>query len=246
MLLFTFSVSFSALAEETIRLTNGEWKPYQSKTLKYYGVASRIVTEAFALEGVKVEYKFRPWKRAFIEAKLGKFDGSLIWAKVAQREKNFYFSDVVIIGRSTFFHLKSYPFNWETFDDLQGLEVGGTLGYSYAFDEGEWKGKFKISRVPKDEQNFAKLLRKRIQIVPVDLNVGYLILHEQFKPEEVQLITHHPKAYFSSSYHLILSKKVKRNKLLIKKFNKGLIRLRESGKYDQFITESLGGDISNN
>ncbi len=46
------AVSSSSVAEETIRLTNGEWPPYLSKNLKYYGISSRIVTEAFALEGL--------------------------------------------------------------------------------------------------------------------------------------------------------------------------------------------------
>ena len=53
-----------AVAEETIRITNGEWPPYMSKKLKHYGLASRITTEAFASQGVKVEYGFFPWARS--------------------------------------------------------------------------------------------------------------------------------------------------------------------------------------
>ncbi len=50
-------------AAETIRLTNGEWQPYLSKDAPHHGFASHIVTEAFALVGVEVEYGFFPWKR---------------------------------------------------------------------------------------------------------------------------------------------------------------------------------------
>ena len=74
--LVLFSVS-SLFAKETIRLTNGEWLPYMSANLKYNGVASRIVTEAFALEGIEVVYSFFPWKRAYALVSNGDFDGSL-------------------------------------------------------------------------------------------------------------------------------------------------------------------------
>ena len=42
------SVAFNGFAEQTVSLTNGEFPPYLSENLKYYGVASRIIAEAFA------------------------------------------------------------------------------------------------------------------------------------------------------------------------------------------------------
>jgi len=61
--IFFFFSTFS-WAGEAIRLTTGEFVPFTSKSLKYNGVISRIVTEAFALEGGEVEYGWYPWKRA--------------------------------------------------------------------------------------------------------------------------------------------------------------------------------------
>ncbi len=52
----------AAQTSKTIRLTNG-WQPYLSKDVPHHGFASHIVTEAFALVGVEVEYGFFPWKR---------------------------------------------------------------------------------------------------------------------------------------------------------------------------------------
>ncbi|MBF0233705.1 MAG: hypothetical protein HQK65_11810 [Desulfamplus sp.] len=83
ILILSLALSFSSrsFAKEIIRLTNGEWPPYLHKELKYYGVASRIVTEAFALEGITVEYDFFPWGRAYEYAKSGEWNGSLIRRK---------------------------------------------------------------------------------------------------------------------------------------------------------------------
>ena len=90
ILFFVLSFSLSARAEKAIRLTTGEWAPYISEKLEHFGLVSRIVTEAFALEGVKVEYIFLPWKRAYQEALIGKYDGSAVWTRNSEREKGFY------------------------------------------------------------------------------------------------------------------------------------------------------------
>lgn len=56
-------------AQETIRITNGEWEPFLSQHSPHYGINSHIVSEAFRLEGIQVKWGFFPWKRAFIEAR---------------------------------------------------------------------------------------------------------------------------------------------------------------------------------
>jgi polar amino acid transport system substrate-binding protein len=87
--LYLLSIVTTSFAAETLLLTNGEWPPYLSKNLKYYGSASRIVTEAFALEGINVEYKFFPWKRAYKNAELGIWDGSVVWFDTPELRKFF-------------------------------------------------------------------------------------------------------------------------------------------------------------
>ena len=70
----------------SIKIANGDWPPYFSPTLEHNGVVSRIVKEAFGNEGVPVEYVFLPWKRGLIEAKTGKWAGSVGWLKTKERE----------------------------------------------------------------------------------------------------------------------------------------------------------------
>lgn len=78
---------------EIIRITNGEWMPFMSKEVRNYGFVSEIVSEAFLLEGVEVEYGFYPWVRSLELARIGQWDGTIGWAKTEEREKDFYFSD---------------------------------------------------------------------------------------------------------------------------------------------------------
>ncbi len=235
--------SFTSFAEETIRITNGEWTPFLSKNLKHHGVISHIVTESFALEGVKVEYGFFPWGRAYNLVKSGDWDGSVVWTRTSEREEDVYFSDSLLVSKDVFFHLKSHNFDWNTIDDLKGTVIGATIKYTYgkAFDHAEKLGEIRVQRVPTDEMNFGKLLVERIQIFPMNLDAGYSLIQEKFDPKEVRLITNHPKPIGTYVYHLILSKKVKRNKNLLMLFNKGLKRLKESGKYNRYFEDSRKG-----
>ena len=231
-------------AVDTVRITNGEWPPYLSEHLPFNGVASRIVTEAFALEGVKVEYGFFPWKRSLALAETGEWDGSAVWFRSPEREELFYISDPVILSSYVFFHLKNYLFDWRTVDDLREIRIGATLGYNYGepFEAAEKKGKITVDRCASDELNFEKLLNDRFKIFPVDMEVGYTMLHKQFKPETVILFTNHPRPLRQESLHLLLSKKVGKNKRLIELFNRGLQKLKESGRIERFLEESRKGE----
>ncbi|MFC4158440.1 substrate-binding periplasmic protein [Chitinimonas lacunae] len=221
----------TAQAAEEVSLTNGEWPPYQSEHEPHYGIASHIVTEAFAQEGIKVRYSFMPWKRAYIEAEEGRHDGSLVWTYEPERGEKFLFSDAVFEGKSVFFHLKKFPFEWKTFDDLTKVRVGGTLGYKYEFEKNP---AIQVDRANSDVDSFRKMLKDRFDIFPSDLKVGYATLRANFTPAEVNQITHHPRAYNVVTYHLILNKKNPRSAKLMAAFNRGLKKLRDSGRYAEY------------
>ncbi len=83
-------------ADEIIHIANGEWPPYQSEQLKNFGFISQITSEAFASEGIKVKYTFFPWKRAYEQVKKGNIDGAIFWIWNEDRDKIFYFSDLLV------------------------------------------------------------------------------------------------------------------------------------------------------
>ncbi len=234
-------ISFAVIsyAEETIRITNGEWLPYHSEKLHHYGAGSQIVTEAFALGGIKVKWGFFPWKRGYVYAVTGKWDASIGWIKIPKREKEVLFSDPVYGGKWVFFYRKDYPFDWNMFEDLKGITIGATANYTYgkAFDEAEKNKIIYVERVSKEILNFRKLLFGRIRIFAHAMDGGYATLRKHFNPEQVQQITHHPKPIQIVNYHLVLTKN-ERNERMLKLFNKGLKHLHESGKVEQYLQDA--------
>jgi len=236
-IVFLAFLGINAWAEPPIRLGVGDWPPYLSEDLKHQGVVAHIITEVFSQAGHKVEITFYPWARAYKEAQKGRLDGTGVWLKKPEREIDFYYTDPVLEEQHVIFHLKSYPFEWKTIEDLQGIQIGGIIKFSYGaeFDAAVKAGKLEVHRISEDRQAFGMLLKGRIDVYPQEVNVGYYNLQKHFKAEEVRLITHHPKLLLSDVSYLLLSKKVERNKQLIQIFNQELKRFKESGKYAQYF-----------
>ena len=228
---------------KTIRLTNGEWGPYLSKDAPHYGFASHIVTEAFALAGVKIEYGFFPWARALKLAQDGTWHGSVVWLDSEERREHFYYSDAVVPSKTAFFHLKNSEFDWNSFEDLKGVQIGGTLQYSYGeeFDAAEKAGIIKTDRAQTDDLGLKKLLKRRIKLFPGELMVTYDLIRTSFSPEQAASLIHHPKLVNEQPQYLLLSKKIAGSKAMLDLFNEGLKQLKASGKYEQIIADALAG-----
>jgi polar amino acid transport system substrate-binding protein len=240
---FLYAVNVAPSVAETIRITNGEWPPFTSEQLPYHGALSRIISEAFALEGVTVEYGFFPWKRAYQHAKTGLWDGSIGWAPSDEHRLDFYLSDPVLIVDKALFHLKSTPFDWAKIDDLSKWRIGAAAGYTYGveWDLAVQQGRIKIEEVPLDEQNLMKLLRKRIDVMAMEVDVANYLIRTRLSPDEASLIVFHPKLIMQTPICLGLSRQREGSPLLLNRFNHGLRRLRELGRYDAYLRDLRQG-----
>ena len=236
--------SINAGKPNRVVIANGEWNPYFSENLRYYGVVSRIVKEAFESEGIEVEYVFRPWKRGMEDAKKGRLNGTMGWGKKPDRLEVFDYSDEPIMETVTaLFFRKNSNYTWNTLADLKELRISGTAGYYYGkkVEAGEQSGAIVIERGPDDKLNFMKLLEGRTDLVINDLDVGYALMATALSPEQARLITDHPVEVDSFPCYLLLAKDNPENARLLKLFNKGLETLRKSGKIDQYWDESRSG-----
>lgn len=228
----------SLVSADTIRLANGDWAPYMAENLKNRGVISHVVEEAFALEGIRVEYTFLPWKRGFEEAKEGRLDGSIIWSYTEERAQDFDYSDPVIDLKTVLFIKNDSPLEWNTSDDLARFSIGGVIGYSYGLEELEKAGKVNITRIASPENNFKKLASGRLDAVAEDREVGWELANKIGIADKVKT---HPKPLKSRSYHLIMSKRFANGKTYLEAFNRGLKKLKDSGRFDQMMKASQEG-----
>jgi len=237
-------ISTTELFAETIRITTGEWEPFFSKYSYQYGLDSHIVTEAFKLEGIEVEWGFFPWQRANEYAKdENNWDASCCWWPDDLTKKEFFVSDPITQTSFVFFHLKSYNFHWNSLQDLHGMKIGGTSKYDYGkeFMDALEEKTLNVEFTSKDEFNFKKLVAGRIEIFPNDPDVGNAQIKNYLSPDEADLLTQSPKEFGVSTLHLIVSKENKRNQYFLDKFNAGLKKLKASGRYQQMLRDLESG-----
>ena len=234
----------AALAGTSIRITNGEWEPYLSQYSHEYGFASHVISEAFKLEGVTVQWGFFPWKRAYEMARVGKeWDASAVWWPTDEAKEAFLISDPVVHTSFVFFHLTSRSFAWKSMDDLKGITIGVTRGYDYGkpFMEAYKSRIFAVDEVTTDEQNFGKLLKGRIDVFPNDPIVGSAQIRNNLSAADAQRLTHHPTEFSKSTLSLIISRRAENAPQLLEKLNTGMKKLKKNGRLDQMEKDLRDG-----
>lgn len=220
---------------KVVRISNGDWAPFMGEKLPHHGFVSRIVAEAFALEGLQVDYSFYPWARAFAIAQQGDVDASIGWYRTPEREKDFWFSEPVFLESQVLFHLKERPLVWKKLDDLKGKRIGATIGYTYGaeFQAMEETQAIRVERTPSDAQNLEKLLRGRVDAVVISQAVGARLV-KGMGPDRASLITFHPTPVNAGTLHVIFPKKSAASQDLLKQFDRGLKKLKASGADERY------------
>lgn len=229
---------------ETLTLSTGEYPPGYSEYSVGYGYVNHIVSEAYVQVGITVKYEFLPWKRAYSQVKKGNFAGSCCWFLNKQdRIDNFYHSEPIHTRGFWFFHLKSYNFGWNVLKDLQNIRIGGLSGAAYTdeFENERKTGKIEIVQLDTVEQSLKMLLKGRIDICLLDKSTGYVVIRK-LGESMADKFTHHDKALVETSTHVLFSKSDSQKGATYRDlFNQGLEKLKQSGKYDQMLTDLVDG-----
>lgn len=131
----TKQVAMPTPISRTISISTGEFPPWTGSALPHDGYVNHIIKAAFASQGVTVDFVYQPWKRAFEEARQGKFDATSYWYESAERRESMLFSDLVITNRTVFFQRRDEAeVHWKTLSDLSQYRMSATLGFTYTDD----------------------------------------------------------------------------------------------------------------
>ncbi|OBP15034.1 hypothetical protein A5320_06430 [Rheinheimera sp. SA_1] len=242
MLLMSVEVSAQSPEKTLVPLTisAGEWPPFLGEHLPNNGSAAVLIRELFANAGYRVEFHFLPWARAYHDTAAGRYDATAIWMFAENRLTDYLYSDAVLEEKFVLFHLKQQPLAWKTLADLKNLQLGGGLGYSYgpAFDQALAKGELTVTRVNSTEQNFRRLIARRIDAFGEEIQVGYHVL-QSLSEELTAQITHHPTPLLRNQSFLLFPKQSSQSEKLKTLFNQQLAAAKKSGRYEQLFHQKL-------
>jgi polar amino acid transport system substrate-binding protein len=233
----TFFVTLTP-APDRIRLANGSWAPYNGADLAHAGCDSWAVQEAFALEGISVQYEFFPWARSYSFSATGEWDGTPGWADTPEhRQVNYVSAQPTSTQEWVFFYRSDHPLEWKTLNDLSGKTIGITTGYVYSnvFKDLQAKKSAAFVESSSDEANFKMLLAGRIDVFPIERQVGRYLLKSTFTSEERAKISESPQPFSQFLSYLLLSKAVPANQQRMALFDRGFKSLQSNGKYVEIM-----------
>lgn len=232
-------VASAAFADKPgkIRLTNGEWAPYQGKTLPDYGAASALVTKAFEAVGIEVEFGFFPWNRAMIEVERGAWDGTFMWVLTPERERIFLPSEPLFTLQEVVFYSHDNPIDARKPEDLKGKVMGAldSSAFGRQFAPLIEDGTIYVARVRNNQQLFEMLAMGRVDFVPELKTSGYDAVLQHLSEEQRKRIGHLESLAYPWSYHLLISRQIDDGPYFVDAFNRGMAIIRENGLFEQII-----------
>ena len=237
-LALSMAVAFPQVnAEEKVRLTNGEWAPYQSEQLPHYGAASHMISLAYESVGINVEYGFFPWNRAMALVELGAWDGTFMWVLTPERQRKFLVSDPLFSIREVLFFSRNNALTARKQEELKGLVMGAleSSAFGEQFSSMIKSGDIVVARVNNNKQLFQMLASGRIDFVPELETSGYEAVREHLSVEQQKRITHLEAMTHPWSYHLLISRFIDNGPYLIDTFNRGMAIIKADGSFEKVM-----------
>lgn len=141
------------------------------------GIGPYLVSKVFSQFGIKVSFQQDSnWQRCLRELERGDIDIAAALYKTEHREKYYQFLSTPIIKEPiVLFYNKNYPQKFTTRTDLKGKTMGVLFGDLFGDEADLWiKDNMHVEYVSTGEQNFGKLVRGRIDIMPLGKYGGEL------------------------------------------------------------------------
>ena len=239
--LFAFWALGLSGADSPMRLTLAieEYPPLMGQKLPYGGFLTRVVTEAFALTGVKVHLLWVPNNRAITGTMDGHYDGSYGWAHAPHRDpKLLYSSSVIYSYRMVFFHRRGESYPWRKLEDLRPYRLGATIGnhYSDEFTALQTSGVLNVDSAAADASGMQKLAAGRIDLFPMDQEAGEMLADAVLSQEDRARITYQANAIWEVPTYVVIRRTHPQGPELIERFDRGFRKLAASGKL-KLLTE---------
>lgn len=226
------------LFAETITIATDKYEPYVivDNNGNHSGIIVDIIRKSFEKKGVNVIFENYPFTRAVIKIENNEIDAAMPKMKTEERIKKYLFTEPIINSKSNFFYIKgrniSEDFKWKKLEDFKKYKIGGTIGYWYLEDFKNIGLSADISNT--DEDNIRKLYIGRIDFFIIDEIAGWEIIKKLY-PESIEKFSTLEKEESKRGLYLMLSKKNSKSERVIRIFNEGLKKLKESGEYEEIL-----------
>lgn len=162
-----------AVFGETYTCVSFEYPPlvHQSENGPPQGLAVEIVDRIFRNMGDTMRIEVFPWARALAMASRGNADCIFTLYHAPERERYFDYSNETLIPQIVYFYARRgvlVDFDGDM-ASIKGFSVGTAHQINYGPKFEQARSRLNIDEAPTIEQNFMKLARGRVDLVPSNL-----------------------------------------------------------------------------
>lgn len=204
------------------------------------GFETDIVREAFALEGHKVKFVYQPLLRTKLSFKSGLVDGVLTIQEHYPEAQGYFLSDEYISYHNFAISLQSHNFKINRVADLKDKSIS-------AFQQARFALGREFELVAENNPGYVEIANQKNQIAQLFAKHNdVLVLDQRIFQHHLKLLHYFPGTFVKDImfdqqviFHDIFApshyKMAFRNEKIRDVFNRGLKRLKESGRYQQII-----------
>lgn len=237
LLVWSMAAAWPAQAETrpVLRVGTGHWAPYVEQSAADGGALVRLLRAVLAEAGYDMKLSYYPWDRNILLLRQGQLDLLLPYSCGPQRLVYALCSDPLTYGEMVLFHHRSQSLDWQAINDLKGLRIGTTLGYSYGetFDRAVEAGELTTEVGRNEETSFRLLAYRRLDAYVQDRAVGYHTLRQMAPIENVYELTHHARPINREALRVMARRDDPDAQTIINRINTVLARLMEAGDLER-------------
>lgn len=216
-----------------VKMVASQFEPYSGADLLEGGLINEITAKAFHRVGYNVTFVYRPWKRAVIELKQGRWDGLTGVYHSKKREHTMLLSDPILMTRGTFYALKRKNISFSPSSDLKPYKIAVERGAF--FDINLRARKVDTAQTSNLEQAIKMLLSDRVDLVLTGNDYMQYNLCHKFSPSEKRQIREISPSYISNTVHNAFTRNTLGSKNIVAAFNEGLKLLKAEGTFDEIV-----------
>ncbi|WP_067096427.1 substrate-binding periplasmic protein [Marinomonas gallaica] len=234
---------FSALAialpltvqAQTVDLTTMNWPPFYGDSLEKGGFISAIVDEALAESGYDSTIEFTAWQTALDTVKAGDKDAIVGGYYSEERAQEYYFSIPIYTVLAGLIKKPDFPLsNYDSFESLDQYSIaklkGSVIGES--FDNFPFSD---LKEYPEVSDAIKALDSGEVQLYADSLAVAKEAAEAAgIDASQLQILL---PPLEENDLYLLISKSIPNAEELRDAFNKGLMEIQMSGRYDEILTE---------
>lgn len=232
---FFSSVAVTVSNAREIKMVTTQWAPFYSDQLPRGGPVTEIVVEAFKRSGHQATVEYLPWSRALKKVTENQADLVLGAYYTEARSKVFSYSAPIMMVNVGLVANSSIGIeSFKSLRELSPYKIGVSKGWANSpeFDAAPYLNKDLANN---QILNIRKLGFGRVDMIAVSFEV--------FRYEDSKIHPQHEKVTHSflkpllsrSPLHLIMSKQLEGQELILEGFNLALQEMKEDGTYGSIL-----------